>query len=914
VITVANNIGATDATSMSLVNGFVAFTNSQGNTTISEYTPSNFASGGIPSNVSGVGGAAISMTLSTYQTPGLASKLAEAKTIDATGSSSAQIDEFITNHNHAAGNSLINADLNVNQFTSLTTGTDMIGLFSQGVNSLNALGATGPQIANILIRGSVASNNNMFQTGAIYNLTLDTTNLHDVATNANLPSRIATNGIEVNAIGTLAGADTTQLMNDVVTLTSQVSAVTNVSFDSVNIAAGNLAQFLANLAFQGITSTDATNFSEANWTTLVANKTAFAAGSITNAGTGAQNLSVAQFLSIPNKFATNGVTYLSLASATDAQIDSLSTFGNKIADHALYAADLTPAQFASLALKIHAGEATVDAATATAAQVTTILQNLTAFNDSLSNLSLTADQFNSLLVAGKAQLDTAIVTATTSITASTATIIDASAMTKALNVTGSDGADNITMGDAANTVQGGMGKDYITAAGSLIGQELRGGNAADTIIGGDGADTIYGGKSLVAQLLTGNGGADVFHLSAASVNQITDLADADTIDNAAGAVTTARIVNGGSYTAATTDINGGSLTILAEADDSGTVINASLMTATAGVTINGGTGADALTGTALGDLISTGANAVTKVDTVHGGDGNDTITGASGLGTAILYGDAGNDSITGGTSVETIDGGAGANTLTGGSGNDTFVVTGTDTVTDLHGGDIVQIALGATVNATVTADWAAGATSANDGTATITVGNGFDVDLSADAGTIGYAVTAAGNATASIIIGTDNGDTITGGLGADSIAGGLGADALTGGAGADMYAQFAGDSVVRTAETFNTLTISDGNTITFGDGVDVITGFVSGTDKIDTTTASSVSYLNGATTATALTAGENYYVRGDWNATTKIFTVNATGADSMVVADAVNAAVDANTQDGIVILTGVTGLTAADFV
>lgn len=72
----------------------------------------------------------------------------------------------------------------------------------------------------------------------------------------------------------------------------------------------------------------------------------------------------------------------------------------------------------------------------------------------------------------------------------------------------------------------------------------------------------------------------------------------------------------------------------------------------------------------------------------------------------------------------------------------------------------------------------------------------------------------------SSIVGGAGNDTITGGDGNDTITGGKGADILTGGDGADTFVFNEGDSEAATAV--------NGSTITFGNGVDVVMDFSSG--------------------------------------------------------------------------------------
>uniref|UniRef100_UPI003F72EECE calcium-binding protein n=1 Tax=Oceanibaculum nanhaiense TaxID=1909734 RepID=UPI003F72EECE len=166
------------------------------------------------------------------------------------------------------------------------------------------------------------------------------------------------------------------------------------------------------------------------------------------------------------------------------------------------------------------------------------------------------------------------------------------------------------------------------------------------------------------------------------------------------------------------------------------------------------------------------------------------------------------------------------------------------------------------------------------------------------------------------IAGTAGADTLTGGIGEDTITGGTGADQMSGGGGADVFVQSGGDSVARTAEAITVGNLNNGETITFGAGVDVITDFVSGTDKLDVATAGSLTAFVGAGgDAQNLTGNNNYSIRGDFNSGTGVFTTNfGGGADLLVVTNAANADLDAAGQSSIIILTGITSLAAGDFI
>ena len=161
-------------------------------------------------------------------------------------------------------------------------------------------------------------------------------------------------------------------------------------------------------------------------------------------------------------------------------------------------------------------------------------------------------------------------------------------------------------------------------------------------------------------------------------------------------------------------------------------------------------------------------NFTTALNLMTGGSGNDNLVGT--VNDDQLSGLAGND---------TLNGGAGDDVLIGGTGIDTFIIgSGADVITDLGlgGVDLLQVAAGATVNATLAAAWTASAASTNAGTANLSTA-GFAVNLAATGGSVGYTVTNT----------SSTGITITGSKFADTLVSGAGKDTLTGGLGNDTY-------------------------------------------------------------------------------------------------------------------------------
>ena len=143
-------------------------------------------------------------------------------------------------------------------------------------------------------------------------------------------------------------------------------------------------------------------------------------------------------------------------------------------------------------------------------------------------------------------------------------------------------------------------------------------------------------------------------------------------------------------------------------------------------------------------------------------------------------------------------------------------------------------------------------------------------------------------------------DTVTAGTGADSIT-------ITAG-GTDKIVVANGDSKAPTLITLadtTTFLFAAADTITFGNGVDVVTGFTAGAtgDTLDVTTAGAAITGIGVDAA-ALTATSELFFSGAWDSSTKVFTIAAdgAGADTLLV-DTVDTV--ASTADTWVVLVGV---------
>ena len=175
------------------------------------------------------------------------------------------------------------------------------------------------------------------------------------------------------------------------------------------------------------------------------------------------------------------------------------------------------------------------------------------------------------------------------------------------------------------------------------------------------------------------------------------------------------------------------------------------------------------------------------------------------------------------------------------------------------------------------------------------------------------------------IVGSDAANVINGGTGADTIIAGNGADTIDAGTGADTITltetaanevvdaltQAAGDSVVATAKSAgmaDTTAIAATDTLTFGNGVDTITGFNAGAggDTLDVGTAGAAITGIGVD-ENDLTASKTLFFSGAYDAATGVFTIAAdgAGADTMIMDTTDAGDRDVLATDSVVILIGV---------
>jgi Ca2+-binding RTX toxin-like protein len=471
------------------------------------------------------------------------------------------------------------------------------------------------------------------------------------------------------------------------------------------------------------------------------------------------------------------------------------------------------------------------------------------------------------------------------------TVVMGAAAVSVTTITGSEGNDTL-LGDATSTIKGMGGIDQIT-----------GGTGNDVIEGGAGNDILN--SSTGTDSVKGEAGNDVFAFSTDAVSA------GDVYDGGDGTDVIAFNAN--------------------MTDSAGTLQSFSNFEV---LRLNAG-GADTIT---MSNLLNTQAN-ITSIQYGDGGGAALTVNNVGDTVTSIQLG-INAASINGDTAVmdRLVDGSANSLTVTHDSGgaaatvavltidDEETVTLTTDTsdddltITSMNSadmttlnvtgsGDVIISGFAAVTDMPTTVD-ASGASGAvtvpltsSVAAATMEGGSGIDTftgGLLAD--------TINGNAGNDILSGGNGADTINGGLGSDNITDGAGGDAITTGANQDTV-NAGTDSVAATSTNFAGATVAVGDTMTFGNGVDVVTDFTAGSggDILNVTNATEVT-LVGETVAD-LTNTTTFFASGTWDAASKTFLILAdgSGADTMVIENpAAVAAQDAlTTNPTAVILVGV---------
>ena len=312
------------------------------------------------------------------------------------------------------------------------------------------------------------------------------------------------------------------------------------------------------------------------------------------------------------------------------------------------------------------------------------------------------------------------------------------------SLTGDQGSDTVLGGGGGDIIMGGAGGDNQLNGGAgndtIFGAELndmiRGNAGDDEMAGGDGDDTLFGVNG--DDSMTGGLGDDTYLVSDSGDVVVEAFAEGVDIVQSADAsldgadytdVEVLQLLDGGASNLNATA--GNQVTLLIGNSDgnelAATTNDTQLFGGTGDDTLFGGSGDDSMWGEEGSDLyvLNIGATSVTEdvagtgSDTIESavanlqgsyytnvevlqltGSQNLSIYGGAGAGDATqLYGNSGNNGITGYTLDETMDGGAGADSIwagdgddsiTGGQGNDElYAEDGDDFVDGSFGDDIV---------------------------------------------------------------------------------------------------------------------------------------------------------------------------------------------------------------------------------
>jgi len=355
-----------------------------------------------------------------------------------------------------------------------------------------------------------------------------------------------------------------------------------------------------------------------------------------------------------------------------------------------------------------------------------------------------------------------------------------------------------------------VGRGSIGGGGTFAGVVLSGGSlavSADlslkgalTLAGSGNTLTLGFGADLSAVTISAFSGGDTITLSGRTITSAT-LNRSNLLTVTSGGAVVTRLKLGGDATGRSYRTSGSSLFAVID-NGIGTDYNDYLSYQNR-IPINGGDGIDTLliSGAASRVISEASDQRFSNIEILDGSSASGalTLTGRRTL-TTTLIGGAGHDLLIGRTADDclighggndTLNGGTGADTLLGGAGNDTYIVDSASEhiyeTTKINGG----IDAGGTDSVQSNLSWELGRYFEN-----LTL-----IGSSAINGT--------GNALANVLTGNNEANALSGGGGADTLDGGGGRDTLTGGTDADIFRY-----------------------TTPSEGRDVITDFLSGTDKL----------------------------------------------------------------------------------
>ncbi len=394
-------------------------------------------------------------------------------------------------------------------------------------------------------------------------------------------------------------------------------------------------------------------------------------------------------------------------------------------------------------------------------------------------------------------------------------IFDGGSSADAVRLYGRDGADQLT---------GGSGNDYLRGDGGD--DTLNGGAGNDYVIGGSGSDELRAGSGDDRLYVDGDdtiidGGAGYDRLYVQGIDGVSlDLATAS-IEDATGAAGD-DIFDGGSSADAVRlygkdgadQLTGGSGNDYLRGDGGDDTLiggagNDYLIGGAGADTLRGGAGDDRLYvdssdvvaegGDGYDRLYVQGAEAVSSdvaansFEEAYGGAGDDQFDAGAATERVRLYGNDGDDILTGGSADDFLRGDLGADILSGGGGNDTLEGRdGDDTLTGGGGADRLYGGAGDDLFLIDSNDSVIRGGTGVD-TLQVVDKNGVNLDVARSEievaiGGDGNDVLDASNAQSSVSLSGGSGDdTLTGGIGDDVLYGGAGDDFLLGGLGLDRF-------------------------------------------------------------------------------------------------------------------------------
>jgi Ca2+-binding RTX toxin-like protein len=309
------------------------------------------------------------------------------------------------------------------------------------------------------------------------------------------------------------------------------------------------------------------------------------------------------------------------------------------------------------------------------------------------------------------------------------------------------------------SLAGGAGKDSLTGTDGY--DVLRGLAGNDTLLGGEGDDVLDGGLGNDVYLFNKDDGEDTLLAGTYNTGDIIKILGSDFYD------LNFKWQDSNLYLAAAIDgdydfDDAGFIELTKFFSGTGSI---KVQIDTAGFNLEYGTNADLATYTFQRGLV--GTNNATNAEVVIGTAGNDKIEGKGGYYDG-LFGDDGNDTITGGSGFDWIRGGEGSDVMNGLGGNDRLRgEQGNDT---LNGGDGIDRADYRTSDDGVTIDLAQGLAS-NDGYGTIDTLVGIENVRGGD-----FADLITGSGGANELWGREGDDVLTGAGGSDTLNGAGGAD------------------------------------------------------------------------------------------------------------------------------------------